>query len=96
MSKRFARAADQPDPESPELTAAEMARFRPLAKFPDLARRFRGPQKTPTKVQVTLRLDPDVVAHYRRQGRGWQTAVNRALRLTMAPRARRTRRAAVR
>jgi uncharacterized protein (DUF4415 family) len=27
-----------------------------------------------------LRLDPDVVAHFRRSGRGWQSRINAALR----------------
>jgi uncharacterized protein (DUF4415 family) len=32
------------------------------------------------KRQVTLRLDPDVVEHFRRQGRGWQSRINAVLR----------------
>lgn len=33
-----------------------------------------------SKTQITLRLDPDVLGHFRRQGRGYQTAINTALR----------------
>ena len=33
--------------------------------FPDLARRERGPRKTPTKTQATLRLDVRVVDHFK-------------------------------
>lgn len=40
----------------------------------------RGPQKTPTKQQVSLRLDPKVVAYFKSQGPGWQTRINQALR----------------
>lgn len=40
----------------------------------------RGPQKLPTKQQVTLRLDRTVLAHFRRSGRGWQTRLNEALK----------------
>lgn len=40
----------------------------------------RGPQKTPVKTQITLRLDPDVVEHYRATGEGWQRRINDALR----------------
>jgi uncharacterized protein (DUF4415 family) len=29
---------------------------------------------------VSLRLDPDVIAHFRRGGRGWQSRINAALR----------------
>jgi uncharacterized protein (DUF4415 family) len=40
----------------------------------------RGPQKAPTKQQVTLRLDRELLAHFRRGGRGWQTRLNDTLR----------------
>ena len=40
----------------------------------------RGPQKAPTKQQVTLRLDRDLLAHFRRGGRGWQTRLNETLK----------------
>jgi uncharacterized protein (DUF4415 family) len=40
----------------------------------------RGPQKTPTKVQVALRLDRDIVERLRASGDGWQTRVNELLR----------------
>ena len=36
----------------------------------------RGPQKTPTKVQVTIRLDAAVVNYYRDSGPGWQGRLN--------------------
>jgi len=40
----------------------------------------RGPQKAPTKQQVTLRLDRELLAHFRRAGRGWQTRLNDTLK----------------
>ena len=40
----------------------------------------RGPQKAPTKQQVTVRLDRQLLAHFRRGGRGWQTRLNEALK----------------
>lgn len=43
-------------------------------------RRGRGPQKAPTKVLTTVRLDADVIAFFRAQGRGYQTRINEALR----------------
>jgi uncharacterized protein (DUF4415 family) len=36
------------------------------------------------KMPVTLRLDADVLAWYKKQGRGYQTRINRALRQVMA------------
>ena len=47
---------------------------------PPVVRRGRGPQKTPTKVLTTIRLDADVIAFFRSKGRGYQTRINEALR----------------
>ena len=47
---------------------------------PPVMRRGRGPQKAPTKVLATIRLDADVVAFFRAQGRGYQSRINQALR----------------
>ncbi len=45
------------------------------------ARRTRGKQRRPTKEQVTLRLDPDVIAYFKGDDpKGWQTRLNTALR----------------
>lgn len=41
--------------------------------------RRRGPQRAPTKEQVTLRLSREVLEHYRAGGRGWQTRIDQAL-----------------
>ena len=40
----------------------------------------RGKQKAPTKQRITLRLSPDVLAHFRATGKGWQTRMDAALR----------------
>jgi uncharacterized protein (DUF4415 family) len=37
-------------------------------------------RKTKNTRQITLRLDPDILAHFRRLGKGYQTAVNAVLR----------------
>jgi uncharacterized protein (DUF4415 family) len=60
-----------PPPLPPDVVAA-IRRYR--------KRRGRGPQKTPTKVAISLRLDRDVLAALRAEGRGWQTRVNDLLR----------------
>lgn len=46
----------------------------------------RGPQKSPTKESVTLRLDRAVLAHFRATGEGWQTRLNEALKRLVARR----------
>jgi uncharacterized protein (DUF4415 family) len=77
-------AADLEAVKSPPLTDAELARFRPIREVaPEilaLVRRHRGPQKRPTKKLISLRLDPDVVEHFRARGPGWQARINATLR----------------
>jgi uncharacterized protein (DUF4415 family) len=72
------------DVENPEWTTGDFARARPAPEVvPDvvaLARRGRGPQKRPTKRLVSLRLDPDVIEHFRARGPGWQARINNTLR----------------
>ena len=47
---------------------------------PPVLRRGRGPQKAPTQVLTTVRLDADVLAYFKAQGRGYQTRINDELR----------------
>lgn len=49
-----------------------------------LFKRGRGPQKSPTKVLTTVRLDADVMAFFKSQGRGYQTRINEELRKIVA------------
>ena len=53
---------------------------------PPVLKRGRGPQKAPTKVLTTVRLDADVIAFFRAQGRGYQTQINDELRKVVAKR----------
>jgi|ERR1035438_606935 uncharacterized protein (DUF4415 family) len=39
----------------------------------------RGPQKTPTKKLVSLRLSPEVIDHFKATGPGWQTRIDTTL-----------------
>jgi uncharacterized protein (DUF4415 family) len=77
------------DDENPELTYEQIASLRPASEVlpPDLYAKLvarqpgqRGPQKAPTKVPVTLRLDRDVVEAFKADGAGWQTRINAALK----------------
>lgn len=40
----------------------------------------RGPQRLPTKLAVTVRYNPEVIAYFKATGDGWQTRMNDALR----------------
>ena len=74
------------DHDNPEWTKADFAKAgRPdavlppdvLAAFP---RTTRGAQKAPTKVPLSIRLSPEVVAHYKATGPGWQTRIDEDLK----------------
>lgn len=39
-------------------------------------RRTRGKQKNPTKKQLTIRLNNEVINYFKDQGSGWQTHIN--------------------
>ena len=81
--------ASRPDAENPEWTTEEVRRARPLMEVlpkdtAEAVRRYRGqrgPQKSPTKELISLRVDRDVVAAYRATGPGWQKRASEALRL---------------
>jgi len=61
---------------------------------PRILKRGGGPQKAPTKVLTTVRLDADGLAFFKAQGTGYQTRINDELRkvvakgLTRSPRTR--------
>ncbi|QCI97418.1 BrnA antitoxin family protein [Agrobacterium larrymoorei] len=78
------------DPDAPEATDEELAYAKPFRDaFPDLAKSIdqeitrRGrPKAENTKTPVTIRLDPDLVEHYKAMGKGWQSRINDDLRKT--------------
>lgn len=67
-----------------ELTALDMKRMRPAKDVlpSELFKKLpvRGPQRTPTKERITIRLSPDVVKPFRATGDGWQTRLDSALK----------------
>lgn len=66
-----------------ELAVADLRRMRPASEaLPESLRAklgVRGPQKSPTKERITIRLSPEVVKRFRATGDGWQTKVDAAL-----------------
>lgn len=76
--------------ENPEWTKKDFDRARgPEALAPDVLAAFprtkaRGPQKTPTKRPVSLRLSREVVDHFKAAGPGWQTRIDEALKRAIA------------
>jgi uncharacterized protein (DUF4415 family) len=96
MRKTIRREFDPANP--PRLTVRQKAQIKALKEkrdraidrsdIPELTDRFwrnavRNPYYRPIKQQLTLRLDADLVAWFKRhakEGRGYQTGINRALR----------------
>lgn len=79
------------DGEVREITMADMKLFRPAREVdPALVAAYesgqlryrgqRGTQKAPTKEQVTLRLDKDVLDFFKTKGAGWQTRIGTMLK----------------
>ena len=76
------------DPDAFELDDEWFAKARPVWDFPDLVEilqkhgKLGRPPLPPTekKQRVTMYLDPDVLARLKRDGKGWQTRANAALR----------------
>lgn len=64
--------------EIPELTDEWFERAD-VYQAGTLVRRGRPPKDNP-KVAVNLRLDPEVLEHFKGGGEGWQTRINEALR----------------
>jgi len=51
-----------------------------------VVRKGRGPQKAPTKVLTSIRLDPEILAYFRSQGAGYQNRINQVLKDFVASR----------
>lgn len=74
------------DLDNPEWTEEDFARAKPFAEvFPALAEKMRRniggrPKSDDPKIPVSLRLDRAVVARFKKDGPGWQSRMNEALR----------------
>jgi uncharacterized protein (DUF4415 family) len=78
--KKRASKATWTDPDdAPELTENWFATADLYAGNKSVRRGGR-PKKTAPKQAVSIRLDPDVLAHFRAAGPGWQSRINAALR----------------
>ena len=81
-NKKSSRRAWRDPDDAPDLSKGDWQdRFQQadLKVGQKIMRRGRPPAAAP-KVSTTLRLDADVVEHFRSEGRGWQTRLNAALR----------------
>jgi len=65
-----------------EIRPSDMKDARRFDQLPESLQaklRTRGPQKAPTKEQISIRLSHDVLEGFRALGDGWQTKMDAAL-----------------
>jgi uncharacterized protein (DUF4415 family) len=81
-ARRNARATDDDNPPLDEATLARMRPAREVVPEVVAAAVNRGgrPRSENPKEAIKLRLDRDLLAHFRATGRGWQTRINDTLR----------------
>ena len=84
MSKK---PMDDKDGEVRELMAEDLRQFKPLAEAaPSLVAKIkkgvgaRGPQKSPTKIPINIRVSPEVAEFFRAEGKGWQSRIDHVLK----------------
>ena len=78
------RTPEKTDKSNPEWTEQNVSQAVPLAGLPaslqTKLRRARGPNKTPTKESITIRLSPEVLQSFRDSEEGWQSRIDLALK----------------
>jgi uncharacterized protein (DUF4415 family) len=103
MSKIVRKTFDECKPSAREIRRLAALAARPdseidFSDIPEATEKFwrnaiPNPFYRPVKKQLTVRLDADVIAWLRKEGKGYQTRLNSILRATMlqesAPRRRR-------
>jgi uncharacterized protein (DUF4415 family) len=72
------------DDDAPILTAEQIKELRPAKEvFAEIGipmpKPIGRPKAERTKVPVTMRLDPDVLAYFKASGPGWQTRMGEVL-----------------
>jgi hypothetical protein len=78
-TKRRITKKEWVDPDDPPHLDREWFHTADLYHGDKLIRRGRPKSEAPKQV-TSIRLDPDVLAHYRATGPGWQSRINQALR----------------
>ena len=72
------------DPDIPIWTKRDFELALPvsgltLVEAAQALRKARGPQKAAKKVAISIRLEPKIVAHFKKGGAGWQGRMEAAL-----------------
>ena len=84
-TKQKPGSAEWTDPDDAPPLTAEMLDQAEVFEGNAFIRRGRGRPRSPAaKEQISIRLDPDVLARLRELGPGWQAQVNAMLRAALA------------
>ena len=80
----MSKAKKSIDPDNPIWTKRDFDRSLnveglQLSEVATALRKARGPQKAPKKVAISIRLEPQIVAHFKKGGAGWQKRMEAAL-----------------
>lgn len=68
------------DDENPEWTQEDFQNAMTFSEMQEVVKRhFRGKQKKPIKIPTTIRLSEEVLRHFKKTGKGWQTRIDEAL-----------------
>ena len=77
------------DPDNPPLTDDDLAKARPASVVlheivcqelaGEMLKKRGRPKKESPKLQVTLRISPEVIEYYRSTGQGWQSRIDKVL-----------------
>ena len=73
------------DPDNPIWTKRDFERAlhfpegATLAEAAAALRKARGKQLAPKKVAISIRLEPEIVAHFKKDGAGWQKRMEAVL-----------------
>lgn len=77
-NKHATDPSSQPDDDIPDMSTPYWQ-----AKFDAVPVQRGRPRVEQPKVSTTIRLDADVIEHFKADGKGWQTRINAALRRAM-------------
>jgi uncharacterized protein (DUF4415 family) len=79
VKKRYTASDMRAVSDNPEWTKSDFAKAKPFSEVFPTMRKGRGPNRTPTKKLVSLRLSPEVLKHFKADGPGWQTRIDETL-----------------
>ncbi len=79
MRKVKAINNDNPEWSAADFKNATRVKGTSLTEAAATLRRGRGPQVKPTKVAISIRVNPKIIEHFKAGGAGWQARIEKVL-----------------